>query len=90
MTRYSQQDAGEDGWSVWFVPIMTGYKLACCDCGLVHDVDLQVFRAHGMSDDGMTWEAREPVKDPTYRVRWRFRRNNRSTAAIRRHTRDKK
>lgn len=36
--RYYQPSAGE-----WVQPIRRGYRLACCDCGLVHLVD---FRTH--------------------------------------------
>lgn len=31
-----------DGWSRWVYPVMKGYKMTCCDCGLVHDVDFRV------------------------------------------------
>ena len=26
----------------WVQPIRKGYKLSCCDCGLVHDVDFRI------------------------------------------------
>lgn len=32
--RYGKPRAGE-----WIRPIRRGYKLACCDCGLVHKMD---------------------------------------------------
>lgn len=32
-TRYKQRTNGEG----WAVPSGTVYRLACCDCGLVHD-----------------------------------------------------
>jgi hypothetical protein len=51
MTRaYESPKAGE-----WIRPVRRGYKLACCDCGLVHlvnfrvrkgRVEFQVFRAN--------------------------------------------
>lgn len=47
----------------WVQPVRNGYRMACCDCGLVHDVDFRVKNG---------------------RVQLRARRNNRSTAAIRR------
>ena len=28
----------------WVQPIRKGYKLACCDCGLVHDVDFRAIK----------------------------------------------
>ena len=32
--RYTKPESGE-----WVRPIRRGYKLACCDCGLVHCID---------------------------------------------------
>lgn len=34
MTRYRMEFSGE-----WVRPIKRGYKMACCDCGLVHRVE---------------------------------------------------
>jgi len=33
---------GSDGWSAWEWPIQSGYRLACCGCGLVHNVNFRV------------------------------------------------
>lgn len=27
----------------WQQPIKNGYKMACCDCGLVHNVDFRIY-----------------------------------------------
>lgn len=35
--KYYEQVEGE-----WISPVHRNYKLACCDCGLVHKVDFQV------------------------------------------------
>ena len=37
MAAYEKPEAGE-----WVQPVRRGYKLACCDCGLVHTVDVRV------------------------------------------------
>ena len=37
--RYDLPKAGQ-----WVQPIRRGYKLACCDCHLVHRVDFRVYR----------------------------------------------
>lgn len=29
----------------WVEPIMNGYKIACCDCSLVHRIDLKVIKS---------------------------------------------
>lgn len=35
--RYDHPEANE-----WVTPVRRNYKLACCDCGLVHDVDFRI------------------------------------------------
>ncbi len=35
---YDEPKAGE-----WVKPVKRGYKLACCDCGLVHKFDFRIF-----------------------------------------------
>lgn len=35
--KFLRPKAGE-----WIQPIDAGYKLACCDCGLVHRMDFRV------------------------------------------------
>lgn len=54
-------------WTRVIYPVMRDkqpYRMACCDCGLVHDIEF--------------W-----IEDDT--VAMRVSRNNRSTAAVRRH-----
>ena len=41
MSAYDQPEPGE-----WIMPKQTGYKLACCDCGLVHRFDFAVVDDH--------------------------------------------
>lgn len=36
-TMYEQ----EDGWTEWVHPL-GGYRMACCDCGLVHDLEFRL------------------------------------------------
>jgi hypothetical protein len=37
MPSYLKPKAGE-----WVQPVRKGYRLACCDCGLVHTLDFRV------------------------------------------------
>lgn len=37
--KYDKPRAGE-----WVYPTRKGYKLACCDCGLVHRMDFQLLK----------------------------------------------
>lgn len=67
MAKFKQEEQiHADGWSRWVYPDMENYKMACCDCGLVHDMQFR-------------------VTDDYDRVEFRARRNNRSTAQVRRH-----
>jgi len=31
----------DDGWCDWIHPL-PGYKMACCDCGLVHNMQFRI------------------------------------------------
>lgn len=47
MSAYPRHRAGDDGWSDWVQPVTIehenrAYRMACCDCGLVHEVDARV------------------------------------------------
>lgn len=44
MTKYVQVSAVNGRWSGWIQPIRKGYKMACCDCDLVHDMDLRIVK----------------------------------------------
>lgn len=41
VTRFTKPRANE-----WIRPVRRGYKLACCDCSLVHDMDFRVHKGH--------------------------------------------
>lgn len=56
--------------------------MACCDCGLVHDMEFQVVKVKQTRPDG-TWEHGEPLDPGKYRVMFRAKRNKRSTGRLR-------
>lgn len=66
MTAHDRPKTNAAGWTDWIQPVRKGYRMSCCDCGLVHDFDFRVVAG---------------------RVRFRARRNTRSTAAVRRERR---
>ena len=76
--RYKVEFEGEDGWTQWIQPKHTGYKLRCCDCALVHDMEFRVVR-----DD-----QNDPLVDPEKIIKglvvFRVKRDARATAACRR------
>lgn len=55
----------------WVQPLMNGFKLSCCDCGLTHDVNFVVFTEKGKMVNGM-------------KVQFQVFKNKRSTAQRRR------
>ncbi len=42
MARYKQETATNGRWTDWIQPVRRGYKMCCCDCGLVHDMDFRI------------------------------------------------
>ena len=61
--RYERPEAGE-----WVQPVRKGYKLACCDCCLVHRMDFVLVK----------------YGNGKHKIRFRVFRDNRATAAMRR------
>jgi len=55
----------------WQMPVMDKYKLACCDCGLVHNIDFRVI------DD----ETQKKIKNAS--VLFRAKRNSKLTRELR-------
>ena len=39
--KFEQPSAGQ-----WVQPVRRGYKMGCCDCGLVHTVDFRLKNGH--------------------------------------------
>ena len=40
--RYTDHGLNKDGWTDWHQPIMRGYRMRCCDCALVHEVEFRI------------------------------------------------
>jgi len=74
MAHYPKMRPEEDndGWTRWLAPHERKFKMACCDCGLVHDME---FRLETVID------AEGAVQ---LQVQFRVRRNGRATGQIRR------
>ncbi len=83
--RMYEPPAGKNGWTDWQKPAMRGYRLGCCDCGLVHDFDFRVVCVVKQHRDGSKEVEVLPSRD--YQVEFRVRRNERSTGQTRRHMR---
>ena len=60
----------KSGWTEWVSPRLTrNYRMKCCDCGLVHEVQFQVMRPTGRKDGGWLGE-----KVQGFKVLMRMRR----------------
>lgn len=83
MSKMKVMKPNDDGWCDWVIPRNT-YRLGCCDCGLVHDMEFEVIKKLKDLPSGEFEYAVGGNLNRAYRVRFRARRNNRSTAALRR------
>lgn len=79
--KYKKVYEGEDGWSKWIQPNMEEYRMMCCECGLVHDLQ---FRAAVIEEDFGKYATFKHLDHSEYLVVFRARRNKRATAARRR------
>ena len=80
MARVPKHVAGKGGWSRWISPSMNQpYRLACCDCGLVHDMSFRVLKL--IKRKGKTWSGKQVTG---MKILFRARRNKRATSATRR------
>jgi hypothetical protein len=77
---HSESDA--EGWSDAVTPIMDGYRMSCCDCGLVHEMEFRAVRKGRNLPDG-SWRYKS-LNKRGYRVAFRARRDEKATAAVRR------
>lgn len=58
-TDCEPMDPDEEGWSEWVHPL-PGYRMQCCDCGLIHDMEFVIGQRigdgplnEGESEDGV-------------------------------------
>jgi hypothetical protein len=75
--------AKQDGWCNWQMPEMKRYRMGCCDCGLVHDFEFKVIKTKDHKNGN--FEQLEECGSE-FRVIMKAKRNNRSTAQVRRQT----
>ena len=69
-------------WSRWIAPVRRGHRIACCDCGSVHELQFRVVLQDGTETDMGTWRYDpRPVRDA--RVIYRARKSVRATRDLR-------
>ena len=84
MPRYPVQVERDDGWSDWVQPLMDGYRMACCDCGLVHEMQFGVLKVKENRPGGFVEFEPGFLPVEEFRIWFRARRHNRATGQIRR------
>lgn len=78
MKKYPNVQDGE-----LVIPTMKGYRMSCCDCGLVHRLDFEAYRVIKRNPDG-SFTVRA-IPDGKGQVGLRATRDNRATGQLRRH-----
>lgn len=82
MARFKTPKQDFRGWTEWIWPKVK-YKFSCCDCGLVHDMRIQVFQVEDSARGQFVTTGNASRR--AFRAGFKVRRNERSTALIRRH-----
>ena len=78
--KYAHPHGGK--WTEWILPLPS-YRMRCCDCHLVHDVQFQVVKVGKLRKHGYHTILATMPSSPhhiAYRVRMRVARNERATA----------
>ena len=40
--KHRPVSTGADGWTRWKTPRDNAWRMSCCDCGLVHDLEFRI------------------------------------------------
>lgn len=69
----TERTHGGRRFSRWVPPTMRRYMMACCDCGLVHEMQFRVVEILGRThEDGRKWVRVAPRR---FQVQFRARRS---------------
>lgn len=78
--KFTKEQAVNGDWSRWVQPVMRKYLMACCDCGLVHEMQFQAWQQTSEPNAKGEWQAERIRKG---RVSFRVRRAPRHTKQLR-------
>lgn len=59
-------------WTEWVSPKMKGYRMTCCDCGLIHEIEFDIVKFTGEEKGDLSKCV--AVKDKDIQVIFRMRR----------------
>ncbi len=40
--KYTTHTLNAKQWTPWILPVLKGYRIRCCDCSLVHELQFKV------------------------------------------------
>lgn len=90
--KYTKESITDTGWSEWLTPENPDeYRIACCDCGLVHIFQLRAIVKVRDDEGAFTihdLEAGELPPNEEIGIALRAKRDNRATGQIRRRKRE--
>jgi len=69
-------------WSRWIAPVRRGHRIACCDCGSVHELQFRVVLQDGKERKDGSWRY-DPRSVTDARVIYRARKSVRATRDLR-------
>jgi len=84
MAKHQQHKVFSDGWTSWILPRMEGYRVSCCDCGLVHQFEFEVYRVKEQDGAELLMHG-VPEEAGKFQILLRAKRHNRATAQVRRY-----
>lgn len=67
-----RNESGRGGWSKWVSPKMKGYKMECCDCGLIHEIEFDIVKFTGKTKGELSHSI--CIDDKDMQVIFRMRR----------------
>ena len=70
MGSFIEMVEGDDGWCEWVYPPLQGYRMKCCGCGLVHEME---FKAFAETKQGIEGEGTYEIVDLPWPIRVMFR-----------------
>lgn len=58
--KFETHEPGRGGWTQWITPVMRGYLMRCCDCGLIHEIQFKIIQQTSREAKDGTWTAKKP------------------------------
>jgi len=83
MPRMLKMQVEEDGWSELVAPENFKFRLACCDCGLAHDIKFYVMKEKDNKNGYVSLTPLSGSSLSKLRIAFKMKRNNRSTSNMR-------